>query len=220
MTNPEQQSTTICLLVPCYNEAMNIPIFVEEAKEHLQNLDWHICFINDGSADNSWEVILKENEQDSRIHGLNFVRNFGHQNALKAGINEASNFVDADLYITLDADLQHPLEYIPDMILAWKEGHHIVQMQRQDEKRQISIFKKSTSKAFYRLFSWLSGINMQAGLSDFRLIDRDVMSFTNCAMKKTSSCVVCYHGAGTKQKSFPTSLRNAFTASQNSPYEK
>lgn len=184
MTTANYQSVTVCLIVPSYNEAVNIPLFVQETRKHLQNIDWHVVFINDGSSDNSWEVIMQENSRDSRVHGLNFVRNFGHQNALKAGINEASHFVDAEVYITLDADLQHPLECIPEMIQAWKEGYHIVQMQRLDEERQISTFKKSTSRAFYRIFSWLSGINMKAGLSDFRLMDCNVVRFIKLCDEK------------------------------------
>lgn len=182
---PQQTSpVVVSLIVPCYNEADNIPLFIQTAEQVLQDYDWHVCFVDDGSSDESWRSITQASAHNPRVHGISFARNFGHQNALKAGIEGAGQFADADVYITLDADLQHPLENIPAMIQAWQEGHHIVQMQREDATRRISFFKKATSKAFYGIFSWLSGIKMQAGMSDFRLMDRAVISFIkNCAEK-------------------------------------
>ncbi len=182
---PQQTSpVVVSLIVPCYNEADNIPLFIQTAEQVLQDYDWHVCFVDDGSSDESWSSITQASAHNPRVHGISFARNFGHQNALKAGIEGAGQFADADVYITLDADLQHPLENIPAMIQAWQEGYHIVQMQREDATRRISFFKKATSKAFYGIFSGLSGIKMQAGMSDFRLMDRAVINFIkNCAEK-------------------------------------
>lgn len=167
----------LVLVVPCYNEEENIPLFVAEAGRCLSAYDWQIIFVNDGSKDQSWAIIEKAAAEDSRVHGLCFARNFGHQNALKAGLEEAAAHYPADAYITLDADLQHPISFIPEMADAWQRGYRVVQAQRQDAGRRISLFKKLSSAAFYGVFSALSGIPMQTGMSDFRLIDRYTLDF-------------------------------------------
>lgn len=167
----------IVLIVPCYNEEKNIPLFVAEADKHLGNVAWEIIFTNDGSSDASWQIICDIAKNDPRVHGLNFARNFGHQNALKAGLEEAAAHHPADAYITLDADLQHPISLIPEMIQQCKPGTHIVQAQRMDATRKISFFKKFSSSLFYKTFSWMSGIPMQPGMSDFRLIDNWTLNF-------------------------------------------
>ncbi len=165
------------LIVPCYNEEENIPLFVAAAERYLSAYDWQILFVNDGSKDAGWSVIVEQSKKNPRVNGLSFARNFGHQNALKAGLEEAYAHYPADVYITLDADLQHPLDFIPDMVQAWQNGARIVQAAREDAGRKISLFKKLSSKAFYGIFSWLSGVKMQPGMSDFRLIDRGVLEF-------------------------------------------
>lgn len=165
------------LIVPCYNEEENIPLFVKAAEQHLSTYDWHVLFVNDGSRDGSWDVIESISKQNPRVEGLCFARNFGHQNALKAGLEEAWAHHKADVYVTLDADLQHPPEFIPEMVKAWQGGARIVQAAREDAGRKISFFKKFSSKAFYGIFTCLSGVKMQPGMSDFRLIDHGVLEF-------------------------------------------
>ena len=178
------QINKIVLIVPCYNEEENIPLFVAEAEKQLGYFDWKIIFINDGSRDSSWQIICNEAAKNNRIHGINFARNFGHQNALKAGLEEASANHPADAYITLDADLQHPISLIPEMVKLCKAGTHIVQAQRIDTTRRISLFKKFSSSLFYKTFSWLSGIPMQPGMSDFRLIDTWALNFIVASKEK------------------------------------
>lgn len=167
---------SLLLVVPAFNEEENIPLFVQETNRWLGMYRWSIIFVNDGSSDGTWQAICNQAERDPKVHGLCFSRNFGHQNALKAGL-EAAERVEADVYITLDADLQHPLSLIPQMVEEWKKGVHIVQAQRDDAGQRISWFKKTTSQSFYSVFSWLSGIPMQPGMSDFRLIDRQTLQF-------------------------------------------
>ena len=79
------------LIVPCYNEEENIPLFVAAAEGYLSAYDWQILFVNDGSKDASWSVIVEQSKKNPRVNGLCFARNFGHQNALKAGLEELLN---------------------------------------------------------------------------------------------------------------------------------
>ena len=171
-------SEKIILVVPAFNEEENIAPFVEEAKKHLGAFNWGILFVNDGSRDGTWKQILAQSQVNPNIHGICLARNFGHQNAIKAGLEAAVHF-PADAYITLDADLQHPISLIPEMVEQWKKGVHIVQSQRQDAGRPISLVKKHTSRLFYAVFSWLSNVPIQPGMSDFRLIDRSTLEFVN-----------------------------------------
>lgn len=180
----ESSTIKLILVVPCYNEEDNVPLFVQEAERELAAYDWQALFVNDGSADSSWEVIRQQAEKNPRVHGLCFARNFGHQSALKAGLEEAYKRYPADVYVTLDADLQHPISLIPCMLEQWEKGAFIVQSLRDDEHRNISFFKKFTSRAFYSVFSWLSGVSMQPGMSDFRLLNRQTLEFVvDCGEK-------------------------------------
>lgn len=167
----------ITLIVPCYNEEQNIPLFVTTVQQLLVDIDWKILFVNDGSLDHTWDVIKHSACQDARISGICFSRNFGHQNALKAGFDYCASHDDADACITLDADLQHPIELIPELVKLWQEGAKIVQTVRQDQGRRISHLKKYTSCLYYGFFSWLSNTTIQPGTADFRLVDRDVLHF-------------------------------------------
>lgn len=179
----EKSNISALLVVPAYNEEENISLFVEEAERQLADLDWSVLFVNDGSIDGTWEQIRLQAKAHANVHGVCFARNFGHQNALKAGLETATRF-PADVYISLDADLQHPLSLIPKMVEEWQKGVHVVQSLRNDAGRSISWFKKQTSRAFYGVFSWLSGIPMQPGMSDFRLMDRPTLEFVvNCRDK-------------------------------------
>lgn len=165
------------LIVPCFNEEENIPFFVDTAHEELKSFDWKVIFVNDGSSDETWSIICMLHQQNTNVHGLCLSRNFGHQQALRAGMEEALKNYPADAYITMDADLQHPISLIHEMMTSHRNGAHIVQCLREDKGRRISLIKKWTSSLFYKTFSWLSGIEMYAGQSDFRLFDRQTLDF-------------------------------------------
>ena len=184
MTSSTKDVRKLLLIVPCYNEEDNIPLFVQETEKQLSGYEWNILFINDGSQDKSWEILSALAKKNERIHGICFARNFGHQNALKAGLEKAASDFPADAYVMLDADLQHPISLIPEMLGHLNGDTHIVQTQRIDSNRKISAFKKLTSSVFYGIFSWLSGIRLQAGTSDFRVIDRHTLDFITGSREK------------------------------------
>lgn len=167
----------IVLIVPAYNEEDNIPLFVSTAEQELSCYEWQVLFVNDGSSDGTWQAITEANLRHPRVHGLCFSCNFGHQQALAAGMEVALKDYPADAYITMDADLQHPIAFIHEMVDAYRKGAHIVQSLREDAGRRISFMKKCTSAMFYRVFSCLSGIEMHAGQSDFRLVDARTLAF-------------------------------------------
>lgn len=161
----------IDIVVPCYNEKGNISLLIKRLEKSLtQNYNFRILFVDDGSNDGTLEEIKKSKSQSFQISYLSFSRNFGHQVALKAGLDSSN----ADCTISIDADLQHPPELIPEMIERWKNGDDIVYTKRLDNQN-VGFFKKTTAKLFYRLLNSLSGLEIEQGAADFRLMDRKVV---------------------------------------------
>jgi len=160
----------VSVVVPAFNEAQNIPLLYRRVAEVLTqavSLNWELIFADDGSRDTTWSVICALAADDSKVRGVRLSRNFGHQYALLAGLEAAVG----DAVIMMDCDLQHPVEMVPMLLERWRSGFKVVKTMRQDSC-EIGWFKRWTSRAFYRLFSVLSGVNLQPGLADFRLLDR------------------------------------------------
>ncbi|HNX68432.1 MAG TPA: glycosyltransferase family 2 protein [Candidatus Omnitrophota bacterium] len=161
----------ISIVAPVYNEEECLEEFFRKtlavAKTLEEEVEW--IFVDDGSHDRSPEILNGLHREDSRVKVLVFSRNFGHQPAIKAGIDHATG----DAVITIDADLQDPPEAIPDMIAKWKEGFDVVYAVRAERKGE-SFFKKTTASLYYRLMKRLTHIDMPLDTGDFRLISRPV----------------------------------------------
>ncbi len=163
----------ISVVVPTFNEEGNIDVLYYQVKDVLENIginSFEIIFVNDGSNDGSLEKVKQLNLQDHRVKYVHFSRNFGHQNALKAGLDHASG----QAVISMDADMQHPPSLIPEMIQKWREGIAIVYTIRKDTK-ELPFLKKTTSKLFYKLVNSIADTKMEEGAADFRLLDRKVV---------------------------------------------
>jgi dolichol-phosphate mannosyltransferase len=127
-------------------------------------------FVDDGSSDRTWDTIVALSAGDVRVRGVRLSRNFGHQSALMAGLAAARG----QAVVTMDADLQHPPPVVPQLLRKWREGFHIVHAVRRDPPN-VSWFKRKTSKLYYRLFSFMSGVAIEPGSADFCLLDRQVL---------------------------------------------
>lgn len=162
----------ISVILPVLNEQHNIPLIYQKLKTvfdtQLPEYTYEMCFINDGSTDNSWPIIQELAAKDISIKALSFSRNFGYQTALTAGYDT----VQGDAIISMDSDLQHPPELIPDFIKCWQLGAKIVYARRIG--RKDTWFKRVTAAIFHRLLNKISHINIPHGVSDFRLIDASV----------------------------------------------
>ena len=171
-TSDPTQRPTLSIVVPAYNEQGNLSQLCAELEKVLSSLGlfWEIIIVDDGSSDNTWKDIESLHNDNYRVNGIRFSRNFGHQNALIAGLSYARG----DAVISMDADLQHPPDVIPLLVNEWRKGNKIVKTVRRDPEN-ISAFKRWTSKLYYRLFSYLSGVDIQSGMADFRLLDRQVL---------------------------------------------
>lgn len=161
----------ISIVIPVFKEEGNIEMLYQELTKFLDvNLTWEILFVDDGSTDGSWKKIISLCGKDKRIRGIRFSRNFGHQSALVAGLSNARG----NAVITMDADLQHPPEVIPKLLEEWRKGAKIVNTVRIDHET-IPKIKKITSRLFYRVFSFLSGVEISEGMADYRLLDKKVV---------------------------------------------
>lgn len=163
----------ISILIPVCNEEGNVPAIANAIYQVFENLDYsyEIIFIDDGSNDKTLENIRKQSINYSNIFFISLSRNFGHQNALKAGLDASKG----DCIISMDGDLQHPPELIPELIKKWEEGYDIVYTIRKDHQ-EMPMLKRKTSAMFYNFLNRLSDIDLESGTADFRLIDRNVVN--------------------------------------------
>lgn len=162
----------LSVVTPCYNEEKVIGQFIERTATVLRNLNlsFELIFVNDGSSDSTLAILKDYADKIPEIIILNLSRNFGHQAAVTAGLDNSVG----DAVVIIDADLQDPPEVISDMYAKWKDGFDIVYGQRMSREGE-TIFKKSSAKLFYRLFRFLTNDNVPLDTGDFRLVDRKVV---------------------------------------------
>lgn len=161
----------LSIVIPIYNEELNISELNRRLLKVLKNIEkYEIIFVDDGSADKTLTMIKQLSDENSKIKYLSFSRNFGHQNALRAGLA----FATGDAVVSMDGDLQHPPELIPQMIEKWQDGYKIVYTIRK-ECEKLSYFKRKTANIFYAVMSKLADVNIPKGAADFRLLDKDIV---------------------------------------------
>ncbi|TGM62116.1 glycosyltransferase family 2 protein [Leptospira meyeri] len=173
MKQQKNQKKQISIVIPSFNEEGNIQKIYNRLLYNLKDLKYslEIIFVDDGSSDGTLAKIKELSLKSKYVKYISFSKNFGHQKALKAGLD----FSSGDGVISLDADLQHPPELIPGMIKDWENGFDIVYTIRKNTEK-TSFFKKITAVLFYKILNNLSGLNISQGAADFRLLDRKVVN--------------------------------------------
>ncbi len=163
----------LSIVAPMYNEEGNIAAFVNAVEKCASSVGvpFEIILVDDGSSDGTWASIVAESKLHPACRGARLARNFGHQGALMAGLTEARG----SAVISMDGDLQHPPEMIPELFARWREGYKVVTTERADAE-DTSLFKRTTSRWFYGIFSRLTGVSMAPGNSDFRLLDASAVA--------------------------------------------
>lgn len=164
---------SVSIVVPVYNEGENILHFTAAVRDVMDKMpyQWDLLFVDDGSTDNSLEILENLQAQHDNIHVLALARNCGHQVALTCGLDHAKG----DAVISMDGDMQHPPALLPELLSKWEAGYEIVQTIRQDTQG-VSWAKKKTSKLYYQLINNLSSVKIRPGGSDFRLLDRKAVN--------------------------------------------
>jgi len=172
INSPGMKAPSVSIIVPCLNEEATL----NETHTRLTSVlsrnpdGYEILYIDDGSSDNTAQLLAKIQESDTHVRVLGFARNFGHQIAVTAGIDHANG----DGVILIDADLQDPPELIPEMVELWRQGYDVVYGQREEREGE-TVFKRLTAKLFYKCINCLSEIPIPLDTGDFRLMDRRVV---------------------------------------------
>ena len=159
----------VTILLPAYNEEASFPLIIRnmsQVQTDNSQYDWEFLFVNDGSTDNTLQQMIKLHGQDPHYNYVDLSRNYGKEVAMMAGFDYATG----DALIIMDADMQHPISVIPEMLKYWEEGYDDVYAQRQGSHE--SWMKRKTSHWYYRLLQSLTNIPIQKDTGDFRLLDR------------------------------------------------
>ena len=167
MNNP-----TISIIAPCYNEEETIEPFLRRIEEILAQINesYEIVFINDGSKDNTLNVLLNAKQNFKNIRIINFSRNFGKEAALTAGLDKARG----EAAISIDVDLQDPPELIKELVAKWREGYDVVLAKRAD-RTSDSFAKRVSADLFYKLNGKISNVDIPNNVGDFRLMSKRVV---------------------------------------------
>ena len=160
---------SLTVVVPAYNEAAVLETFHARLSRVLDALplEGRVLYVDDGSADGTWDIIASLSAGDGRVGALKLSRNFGKEAAMTAGLDEA----DGDAVVVIDADLQDPPELIPDLVEQWRAGYDVVYATRSARAGETG-FKRFTSAAFYRTMEKLSDTAVPRDTGDFRLLSR------------------------------------------------
>ncbi len=162
----------LSVVAPAYNEKAGLDEFYKRLVDAVNDLDVNleIIYVNDGSQDDTLEIMSKQHNNDSRITIIDLSRNFGKEIALTAGLDYASG----DAVVVIDTDLQDPPELIPDLVVKWNDGYDVVNAKRIKRKGETA-FKKMSSFVYYRFLYQLSDIKIPKDTGDFRLLSRNAL---------------------------------------------
>jgi len=163
----------LSVVIPCFNEELVLRATHErlsQAVSAIEGFEYELIFVDDGSRDQTFEILAGIQSRDPHTRALKLSRNFGHQIAVTAGLEA----VTGDVVVVIDADLQDPPEVIDEMIDLWRQGNHVVYGSRTTRVGE-SRFKLLTAKVFYRIINRFSDTSIPVDTGDFRLMDRSVV---------------------------------------------
>ena len=208
----------ISLVIPMYCEekvAKECYKRVKECLDRLENYNYEIIFINDGSKDKTLEILEQIAENDKQVKIISFSRNFGHQAAVTAGLQE----VTGDAIVIMDADLQDPPELIPDMLKLWEEGNEVIYAKIKTRKGE-SAFKLLTASMFYKTLNALSDVEIPKDTGDFRLVDKKVVDTINNMPEHNKFLRGLFSWVGYKQIPFEYERQERFAGTTKYPLKK
>lgn len=159
----------VTILLPAYNEEASFPLIERNMRQVMQEnpgYDWEFLLVNDGSTDHTLQQMIRMHQEDAHYSYIDLSRNYGKEVAMMAGFDYATG----DALIIMDADMQHPINVIPEMLRYWEEGYDDVYAQRQGSKE--SWLRRKTSHWYYQVLQSLTRIPIQKDTGDFRLLDR------------------------------------------------
>ena len=176
VTSVRDRKQLLSVVVPVFNEEQVIRLThgrIVEVLGPLEHFDLEVVYVDDGSEDRSARLLSDIAQSDRRVCVASLSRNFGQQSAVTAGLRQASG----DVVVVIDADLQDPVELIPEMLAKWRDGYSVVYGVRRNRKEPAH--RVLAYSAFYRLLSWLSDIDIPRDSGDFCLLDRAAVDAIN-----------------------------------------
>lgn len=205
----------ISILIPCYNEALSLPILIpklENIANNLKQYDWEILCVNDGSKDNTLEVLRELRQIYNRVNYIDLSRNYGKENAMLAGFD----YVKGDCMVIMDADLQHPPHVILQMLEKWEEGYDDVYASRLTRGKE-SWLRKKLSLLYYRILQRSTRLEVLPNVGDFRLLDRRCINALKQMRENNryTKGMYCYIGFKKTYVTFETEDRIAGESSMN-----
>ena len=205
----------ISVLIPCYNEALSLPILIpklEDIANNLKQYDWEFLCVNDGSKDNTLEVLRELHTVYNRVNYIDLSRNYGKENAMLAGFD----YVKGDCMVIMDADLQHPPHVILQMLEKWEEGYDDVYASRLTRGKE-SWLRKKLSLLYYRILQRSTRLEVLPNVGDFRLLDRRCINALKQMRENNryTKGMYCYIGFKKTYVTFETKDRIAGESSMN-----
>ena len=170
-------NSTLCIIVPCYNEEVALPYFLQEIRKVADNmsttfqLDFEILFINDGSRDKTLQILRRAAQEDKRIRYISFARNFGKEAAMYAGFQNCTG----DYAAVMDADMQDPPSLLPEMYQALQSGEYDSVATRRVTRKGEPPIRSFFARCFYKLINRISDADIVDGARDFRLMTRQMV---------------------------------------------
>lgn len=208
----------ISIVVPMYYEeevAKECYSRLKGILEKIENYNYEIIFINDGSKDKTLPILMEIAEKDKNVKIISFARNFGHQCAVTAGLQ----YVTGDAIVIIDADLQDPPELIPDMLKLWEDGNDVIYGKRKSREGE-SKFKLLTASMFYKTLNALSDVEIPKDTGDFRLVDRKVVDVINSLPEHNKFLRGLFSWVGFKQTPFEYERKERFAGKTKYPLKK
>ena len=192
----------------CYKRVTNV-------LNSLNNYEYEIIFINDGSKDKTLEILENIAKENSKVKVISFARNFGHQAAVTAGLQ----YVTGDCALIMDADLQDPPELIPDMLKYWEQGYEVIYGKRKKRDGE-SAFKLLTAKMFYSMLNKLSDVDIPKDTGDFRLVDKKVVDVVNALPEHNKFLRGLFSWVGFNQYAYEYERKERFAGETKYPLKK
>ena len=208
----------ISVIIPMYYEeevAEECYKRMTSVLQNIENYDYEIICINDGSRDKTLYILENLAIRDKRLKVLSFSRNFGHQCAVTAGLK----YVTGDAIVIIDADLQDPPELIPEILKLWEAGNDVIYGKRKTRDGE-SVFKLFTAKIFYKTLNALSDVEIPKDTGDFRLVDRKVVDTINSLPEHNKFLRGLFSWVGYKQIPFQYERKERFAGKTKYPLKK
>jgi len=205
----------VSVIIPMYYEeevAEECYKRLKRVLESINNYNYELIFINDGSKDKTLSILIDIANEDKNVKIISFSRNFGHQCAVTAGLQ----YVTGDAIVIIDADLQDPPELIPDMLKLWEDGNEVIYGKRKSRKG----FKLLTASMFYKTLNALSDVEIPRDTGDFRLVDRKVIDVINALPEHNKFLRGLFSWVGFKQTPFEYERKERFAGKTKYPLKK